>query len=144
MWVAAIYTAAESGAPPSEVEQAWAVPGKGIRGDRHYDRKRGPEFDITLVEMEAIEAVRREYGLDLSPAATRRQIVTRAVPLNHLVGHEFQIGAVRLRGIKLCEPCPYLASLTNPIITDALRHRGGLRAQILTEGPIRKGDSITT
>ncbi len=66
----------------------------------------------------------------------------RGVPLNHLVGREFQIGPVRLRGIKLCEPCGHLEKMTVPGIEKALLHRGGLRAEILTSGTLRPGDPV--
>jgi MOSC domain-containing protein YiiM len=68
--------------------------------------------------------------------------VTRGVPLNHLVGREFTVGGVRLRGIKLCEPCAHMESLSRPGARKALLHRGGLRAQILESGTIRAGDPI--
>jgi MOSC domain-containing protein YiiM len=73
----------------------------------------------------------------------RRNIVTRDVPLNHLVGKEFQIGDVRVRGIRLCEPCDHLQRLTGIPVIKSLRHRGGLRAQIVTAGLIRVGDRVS-
>jgi len=79
----------------------------------------------------------------LPDEAARRNVVTRGVPLNHLVGREFQIGAVRLRGTRLCEPCAYLEGLTLPGVLAGLIHRGGLRAEIVTGGTIRVEDAIT-
>jgi MOSC domain-containing protein YiiM len=64
------------------------------------------------------------------------------VPLNHLVGREFTVGDVRLRGIRLCEPCAHMESLSKPGARKALRHRGGLRAEILESGTIRAGDAV--
>jgi len=72
----------------------------------------------------------------------RRNVVTRDVPLNHLVGREFMLGEVRVRGIRLCEPCSHLQALVGLPVIKALRHRGGLRAQILTRGMIRVGDPV--
>ena len=106
--------------------------------------KRSPDREITLIEAEAIEAVPREYGVELSPAEARRNIVTRGVALNHLVGREFRVGNVVLRGIRLCEPCEHLERLTRPGVLEALVHRGGLRAQIVSGGTIQVGDSISS
>ncbi len=128
----------------SEVE-GWA--GKGLAGDRNYDPGDGsvnPKAgrNITLFEGETLEAIRRDYGLELDPAGTRRNVITRGVPLNHLVGREFMLGAVRLRGVQLSEPCAYLESLTAKGVLKALVHRGGLRAEILSDGVVRVGDAV--
>jgi MOSC domain-containing protein YiiM len=120
----------------------------GLRGDRHFGRASNdpdnprPDRDLTLIEIETIEALEREYGVSLSPGDARRNIVTRGVALNHLVGREFAVGEVTLKGISLCEPCAHLASLTHEKVREGLIHRGGLRAQILTEGTIRTGNTI--
>ena len=79
----------------------------------------------------------------IEPIETRRNVVTRGVALNHLVGKRFRVGEVMLQGIRLCEPCEHLESLTRPGVRAALVHRGGLRAQILEGGAIRVGDSIS-
>lgn len=141
--VASIHIAPAEGAPTISVEEAHAVPGKGLRGDRHY-REEGmdPEDEITLIESETLEALARDHSLFMQPGETRRNVVTRGVPLNHLVGREFRVGGIRLRGVKLCEPCSHLARLTQAEALPALVHRGGLRAQILEEGVIRVGDRI--
>ena len=102
-----------------------------------------PDRELTLIEAEAIEALKLEYEIDLSPGDARRNLVTRGVPLNHLVGKEFKIGSVRIKGIRLCEPCTHLEALTKLKLTQGLRHRGGLRAQILSEGVIFVGDVIS-
>lgn len=101
-----------------------------------------PEYQITLIEAEAIEAFSREYGIEFKPAAARRNLVTRGIPLNELVGNEIVVGEVTLRGIRLCEPCSHLAQVSHQSVLPGLVHRGGLRAQILTEGIIRVGDPI--
>ncbi len=95
-----------------------------------------------LIEAEAIEALQLEYAVELAAGDARRNIVTRDVPLNHLVGREFTIGEVRVRGIRLCEPCDHLQRVTGKQLIKGLRHRGGLRAQILTQGTIRVGDIV--
>jgi MOSC domain-containing protein YiiM len=129
-------------------EQAVAIPGVGLEGDR-YALKQGtffkpePDFELTLIEAEAIEALRRDYNVELAPGEARRNIVTRGVSLNHLVGREFRVGTVLVRGIRLCEPCEHLQKLTGKQLIKGLLHRGGLRAQILTEGIVHVGDAVT-
>ena len=100
-----------------------------------------PRSDTNRIE--AIEALEREKNIAIAPAAARRNIVTRGVLLNHLVGREFQIGAVRLRGTRPCEPCAYLEGLTQKGVLAGLIDRGGLRAEIVTGGAIRVEDIIT-
>jgi MOSC domain-containing protein YiiM len=130
------------------VEQAEAVAGKGLLGDRYFSNEGtfskpgSPDREVTLIEIEALEGLAREYSLTLQPDQTRRNLVTRNVPLNHLVGKEFTIGTALLRGLRLCEPCGHLEKLTIKGVKDGLRHRGGLRAQIVTGGVVRRGDPI--
>lgn len=125
-----------------------AVPGKGLEGDRYfnasgtYSDRPSPSREITLIESEAIEAMARDNEITIPEGASRRNVITRGTPLNHLVGKEFQVGRVRLRGIRLCEPCSHLESLTQRGVIAGLVHRGGLRAQILTDGSIHVGDPI--
>jgi MOSC domain-containing protein YiiM len=146
--VVSIFIAPGARQPTASVEKAHAVPGKGLEGDRYFNLtgtfcdNPGPSYEVTLIEMEAVDALKRDYKVDLGAGDTRRNIVTRGVALNHLVGHEFKVGAVSLRGIRLCEPCAHLEKLTRPGIISGLIHRGGLRAQILTEGEIRVGDPV--
>lgn len=145
MWkgaVVSLHIAPRLGAPTVEVGEVRAMPGKGLEGDRKTSDNNAPDRQLTLIESEAIEALRRELDLSLLPGDARRQVVTRGVPLNHLVGREFRIGAVRARGLRLCEPCEHLASLTQPKVLPGLVHRGGLRAEILTAGVIRAGDEV--
>jgi MOSC domain-containing protein YiiM len=150
MWsgaVASIHIASAAKAPMQAVDQVEAIPGIGLEGDRYAVKtgtfyKPEPDFELTLIEAEAIEAIQREYKIGMSAGNARRNVVTRDVPLNHLVGREFTIGPVKIRGIRLCEPCSHLESLTGLPVIKGLRHRGGLRAQILTQGVIRIGDPI--
>ena len=89
---------------------------------------------MTLIEAEALEAIEHEQGIKLAPGESRRNVTTRGVPLNHLVGREFTVGDVRLRGVKLCEPCGYLQrTLGIDHLVQVLAHRCGLNAEILTE-----------
>ncbi|MGA8762043.1 MAG: MOSC domain-containing protein [Candidatus Sulfotelmatobacter sp.] len=150
MWtgtVESIHVASAAAGPMQAVAQAEAVPGVGLEGDR-YATKQGtfykpePDYELTLVESEAIEALRRDYEIALAPGDARRNIVTRGVPLNHLVGREFHVGGVKIRGLRLCEPCDHLQRLTGAPVIKGLRHRGGLRAQILSHGTIRVGDVV--
>jgi MOSC domain-containing protein YiiM len=146
--VVSIHVCEGRAAPMTPAAEAHAVLGRGLEGDRYfratgtYSSKPGPSREVTLIEMEAIEAARRDYGILLEPNETRRNIVTQGVALNHLVGREFTVGDVHLRGIRLCEPCGHLEGLTRQGVRKALVHRGGLRAQILSSGTIRVGDSI--
>jgi MOSC domain-containing protein YiiM len=146
--VVSIHIAPSAAQPTVAVDEVRAVPGKGLEGDRYFNRdgtysdKHGPDREITLIEIETIEALAREHKLKLNAGDARRNIVTRGVPLNHLVGREFRVGEVVLKGIRLCEPCKHLASLTDDKVLPALVHRGGLRAQILTEATIRAGDPV--
>ncbi len=151
--VVSIHLAPAAGEPAVPVDEVRAVPGKGLEGDRYFKRtgtyseKPGPggappAREVTLIEIEAIEALNRESGIKLDPGDGRRNIVTRGVALNHLVEREFRVGDVTLRGVRLCEPCAHLESLTQPGVLRGLVHRGGLRAQILGGGTMHVGDPI--
>ena len=129
------------------VQEARAVPGKGLEGDRYSFRqgtfyKPQPDRELTLIEVEAIEAMKGELNVDYGLSDSRRNVVTRGVPLNHLVGKEFWIGEVKVRGLRLCEPCSHLQKVSHEKVLPGLVHRGGLRAQILTEGMIQVGDVV--
>ena len=147
--VVSIFVVSKAGALMEARDEVKAIPGRGIEGDRYFEgtgtwsNHPGESREITLVEMEAIEGLAREKNIALKPAETRRNLVTRGVPLNHLVGKEFQVGDVRLVGIRLCEPCRYLEKMTTEGVLAGLTHRGGLRANVLTGGVIRVGDSVT-
>jgi MOSC domain-containing protein YiiM len=130
-------------------DQVEAIAGRGLEGDRYfagigtYSHDPGSGRHVTLIEIEAIEGLKRDYGIDIAPGKSRRNIVTRDVALNHLVEREFLIGRVRLRGARLCEPCAHLERLTERGALRGLVHRGGLRAEILSGGTIHVGDPIT-
>ena len=121
-----------------------AIPGRGLQGDRYGQNPEGsttPDQEVTLIEIENIEGV-KEHGIHLHPSQTRRNIITQDIALNELVDAEFLVGTVRLRGVRLCEPCAYLEGLTAKGLVNALVHKAGLRAQILNEGTIAVGDEI--
>ena len=144
-----IYIAPAATAPTLSVIEVLAIPGVGLEGDRYALRqgtffKPEPDFELTLIEAEAIEALKRDYNVELAPGEARRNLVTRGIALNHLVGRDFQIGEVKVHGIRLCEPCDHLQRLTGRQVIKGLRHRGGLRAQILTQGAIRVGDLLSS
>jgi MOSC domain-containing protein YiiM len=160
MWegtVVSIHVAPEASASMQSITEVRAFPGRGLDGDRYFT---GTGFysktsshggrEVTLIEIEAVEALfggvanaaGERLGIKLVAADTRRNIVTAGVPLNHLVGREFRVGAVLMRGTRLCEPCKHLDDLTQHGVMTGLIHRGGLRAQILSEGVILVGDAV--
>jgi MOSC domain-containing protein YiiM len=138
----------KSNEPLRTVASAIATPGIGLGGDRYSDgtgtffKPNCPDREITLIEIESFEALQRDYDVELAPASARRNLLTRAVSLNHLVGRTFKVGAVTLEGLRLCEPCKHLAGLTSERVRQGLVHRGGLRARIVVSGEIRAGDPI--
>jgi MOSC domain-containing protein YiiM len=150
-FVAEILIAEAPSSPMTSRSEVRAVPGKGIEGDRYFlgigtfsPHPRKPDFEITFIEQEKINEFASESGLPFTSAHARRNIVTEGVDLNALTGKEFQVGEVRVRGIRLCEPCSYLAKTSFPESLKGLVHKGGLRAQILSEGIVRVGDIITS
>jgi len=141
--VISIYLAPEKGAPTQSVATAHAVPGWGLEGDRNCkDLGSEPDRAVTLIDIESLDALGREYGVTLDPGLTRRNIVTTGVALDHLVGREFQVGGVRLRGGQMCDPCDSLKSRVPERAWPGLVHHSGLRAELLNEGEIRVGDTI--
>ncbi len=146
--VISLHTAPAAAAPMASIDHVRVTPGAGIEGDRYalgtgtYSHAPGLGREVTLVEAEALDALKREYGVDLATNETRRNIVTRGVALNHLVGREFTVGGVTLRGIRPCEPCGHLERLTRQGVHKGLIHRGGLRTVVVAGGVIRVGDAI--
>lgn len=141
--VVAILTAANAESPLARVDRVDAVAGRGLAGDRYYDGRGtfsgpGRGYQLTLVEAEVLDSV------DLSWEQARRNIVTRGIALNALVGHRFKIGAVECIGRRLAEPCAHLEKLARPGLLRPLVHRGGLRADILEGGSISVGDSVAS
>ena len=151
MWqgkVEAIHVVSQAAKPMEALAEVRAVPGQGLEGDRYFHRlgtysnHPGSGREVTLIEAEAIEALVREAGIALPPGASRRNITTRGVPLNHLVGRRFRVGEVLLEGTRLCEPCTHLEGLTQKGVLPGLIHRGGLRTVIVIGGTIRIGDTV--
>ena len=146
--IESIHIAAAAGSPMQSKVEVSVTAGAGIDGDRYaaqvgkFSDKPKSGRQITFIEAEAIEALATELGITLQAGETRRNVVTRGVPLNHLVGREFEAGSVRFRGTELCEPCQYLTELTGkPGILPGLTHRGGLRAEVLQGGLLSLGDT---
>lgn len=119
------------------VESVRAAAGKGLEGDRYFfEDGAKPGRALTLVEEESVQDV------GLEPGSTRRQVTTRGVQLNDLVGKRFRVGEVECYGVELCEPCSHLESMTRPGIMRDLVHRAGINADILSDGTISVGDEI--
>ncbi len=145
----AILIAASASAAMAAMDAVEAVAGVGLLGDRYASgagtfspSPQRPDFEVTLVEQENLDHHTRESGTEFNASMARRNLVTLGIDLNALVGREFQVGAVRLRGIRLCEPCNHLAKATHAGILRGLLHRGGLRAAIVEGGTLRVGDII--
>ncbi len=147
--VRAIFITPTPAGAMKSIQHVEAVAGKGLAGDRYgesvgtFSDRVGPARQVTFIEEESIEAIARDQKIVIDPSESRRNILTRGAALNHLVGREFRVGAVRLRGVKLCEPCAHLERLTGREgLTAALTHRGGLNAEVLMGGTICIGDEI--
>lgn len=143
----AIYISPAAGEIPRAVDCARLLAGRGLEGDRYAAglgtfSKNAGKRDLTLIEAEAIEQFELDYGCRLDPALSRRNLLTRGVRLNDLVGCEFSVGAVAMRGLRLCEPCTHLARLTRLPVLPGLVHRGGLYAEALGDGDLQVGDAI--
>lgn len=142
-----IHVAAEGRAPMEPRAAATLIPGTGIEGDR-YATGRGhysgfPDIrEVTLIEIETLIALQRDHGVVLETVAHRRNLTTRSVPLNHLVGERFRVGETVLEGGRLNTPCRYLDLVTGKSVCDLLEHRSGLNCRIVRGGTIRRGDEI--
>jgi MOSC domain-containing protein YiiM len=143
--VEAIFLSSEHGELPAPVDRVSARAGRGLEGNRYYweDGAAPPGCAITLIASEAVEAAVREGDLSVEPAATRRNVLTSGIDVNALVGKRFRMGAVECEGVELCEPCQTLEAMTQPGVIKAFVHRGGLNADILTDGEISVGDPVT-
>ncbi len=131
-----------------ELAAAHMIAGVGIEGDRYatgrgtYSYKPHEDRQCTLIEMETLEGLRRDHGLDLAPHESRRNLTTQGVPLNHLVGRHFKVGEVVLFGGRLNVPCKYLDDLLGRPLFNPLLNRSGLNCRIIQGGTIRPGDVI--
>ncbi len=144
--VIGIYITAVRGELPVAVEAVAALAGAGLSGDRYavgagtWSGWPGTGRAVTLIAAEVLDSLLAPYRLSAPEA--RRNLLTRGVDLNALVGREFCIGGARLRGQRLCEPCRHLEELTRPGVAARLSGRGGLRADVLESGLIRRGDAL--
>jgi hypothetical protein len=142
-----IALAAEAEGPMRAVSAAEAVEGRGLLGDRYergagtFSNPRGRGYDLSLVEVEALEELSSK-GVELAPVEARRNLVVRGIALDDLIGRRFRVGGVECFGQRRCEPCSHLERLTRPGVLRGLVHRGGLRADVLSSGRIRTGDRV--
>ncbi len=148
--VHSIFIAETANADLIELQKAELRENRGIVGDRYYNGTGTfsemladkPFKDLTLIEMEEILQFNLRTGLDIDARKFRRNIITTDIRLNELVDKTFFIGDIKLRGIKLCEPCGHLAEVLTPEILPDMIGRSGLRAHILSTGTIYQGDVI--
>ncbi|MDA1343350.1 MAG: sulfurase [Proteobacteria bacterium] len=148
--IIAIFVAPTRRAEQLAVEAVQLKMGKGLVGDRFFGRSQKiPGRNITFIEVEEIYEFNQSYQQAIELNATRRNFITRGIRLNELVGKTFRVGDVLCRGVELCEPCRVLArqlpqdSLTQTQIIKAFTNKGGLRADVLSDGIVRLGDSLS-
>jgi MOSC domain-containing protein YiiM len=134
--VEGIFWGAVDEAPLEAAEAVIVITGGGIEGDRYGNR------DITLFEAEAIEGLKADTGIELAPNEIRRNVMTRGVALNDLLGRRIRVGEVEAVVTELCHPCSHLQQLTQSGVLRGLANRGGLNADVVRGGSIRVGDAI--
>lgn len=146
--IVSIYTAPKAKAPMEAFSYAQAVAGRGLQGDRYFKGEgtfsktvEAPSYEVTLIESELVEAFNARSEVALEPRAFRRNLLTKGVSLNALVGKTFRVGDVTLKGTRLCEPCHHLATIVRKDVLQMV-HQAGLRAGIVSSGTIRVGDPI--
>lgn len=139
--VEAIHVHPSRSLPMRRIDEAQVEAGKGIRGDS-YEGLGITGSHITFIAAEGIAAMVERTGIPLEPSETRRNVLTRGVDLNALVGHRFRVGTTVCVGIKPCTPCNHLEELTRPGVRAGLSGNGGLRADVLEGGVIRPGDRL--
>jgi MOSC domain-containing protein YiiM len=148
--VVAIHIASAASGPMQAVRSAIAIGGAGLEGDRYHS---GVGFysqvptdpgarELTLIAEEALAEVTAETGIQIPLHEHRRNITTRGIDVDALLGQRFRIGEVVCEGVRACPPCNHLDELTGKPLLKPLAHRGGLRARILTGGELRVGDRI--
>jgi MOSC domain-containing protein YiiM len=142
--VESIFLAPARGETPVPVERVSALARRGLEGDRYFgpEGHAEPARALTLIGLEALEALAEETGIELARGASRRQVHTRGIDLNALVGKRFRVGEVECESIEVCEPCRHLESLTQSGVIKGLTHRGGLNAALLADGEISVGDRV--
>jgi MOSC domain-containing protein YiiM len=146
--VRGIWIAPAARKPLVRVTEVRMVPGRGLEGDRYFlargsfSRWPGAGRAVSLIEEETLEALRMEHGIDLGGGRSRRNLVTAGIDLASLQDRTFRIGTALLRGVRPCAPCRYLEHLTQAGVFDALKGRGGFRADVVEEGIVRAGDFV--
>jgi len=145
-----ILIAEKAGEELVSVKSARLEAGLGIIGDRYYKKagtfskalEKTGDFELTLIEDEEIECFNHMTGLGYQGRDFRRNIVTKNVKLNDLIGGEFVLGAVTLKAVRLCEPCKYLSERLGDTVMENMMGKCGIRAVILKGGSITTGDSV--
>jgi MOSC domain-containing protein YiiM len=143
-----IHIAQAGGEAMEELQEASLIEGVGIEGDRYatgkgYYSDRPDIREVTLIDEETLIALKRDHDIELSPAEHRRNLTTRNVPLNHLVGRRFKVGDTVLEGGRLNVPCKYLQTLLDKKVFVPLLNRSGLNCRIIKGGKIFCGDLVT-
>jgi MOSC domain-containing protein YiiM len=142
-----IHVADSGGAAMRRVERIRAIAGVGLEGDRyatqagHWSENPKVDRQVTLIAAEELDRL-AALGIALAPGQARRNVTTRGIDLNALVGRRFRMGGVECEATRLCEPCQYLTDLVGRPILDPLVHRAGIRARILTDGEIAVSDEV--
>ncbi|MEN8774872.1 MAG: MOSC domain-containing protein [Akkermansiaceae bacterium] len=143
-----IWVASLAGESMYSLHYADVEAGRGILGDRYhqgegtFSRWQRPNRAVSLIEKESLESVRVETGIDLFNGRHRRNIVTEGVNLADLIGGHFRIGSVLFKASATCPPCRYLERILEQGVFNALRNRGGIRAEVMESGLIRAGDPV--
>ena len=143
-----LHVAPTAGAKMQAREALELIAGQGVAGDRYkdgtgfYSDKPEDGRQVTLFEQEALDALKRDHGIDFAPADHRRNITTGGVPLTHLVGRQFRIGATLVEATRLSVPCQRLVELTGKKVFKPLINRSGLNCRIVQGGTIRPGDLV--
>jgi MOSC domain-containing protein YiiM len=148
--VVGIFIAGEKERLPVSVTSIEAIAHRGLVGDRYYANSGtfsgaeplGPGREITLIEEESVNILSEQLHQTVNPAQLRRNVMTRGIRLNDLIGREFMIGNIRLLGVRLCHPCTHLERLSGWNVMTQLKERGGLRADILDNGWLHLGDTV--
>ena len=148
--VVALFTVDRREAPMKQSEQINAIAGKGIEGDRYlletgtYSKKPEPGRQVTLIQSEVLDSLKTKFDITVKPEESRRNVLTKGIEINDLIGTEFFVGPVRLKAHRLTRPCLYLENLlSQPGLYNELWENGGISCEILSGGVIKEGDVIT-
>lgn len=143
--VEAIHVAPAAGEPMRSLDHARALAGRGLEGDRyaagtgHWSPMRRSGDGLTLIDADVVDGL---VARGLTRDATRRNVITRGIDLDGLIGRTFRIGEVTCRAIRRCEPCSYLDGLLGVSVLHELVHRGGIRVEVVDDGWIAVGDPV--